>query len=106
MHAPLPDEVLAGIGRPLQAQGAVRMGRTRGGIPPARLVDAGAEVQHKLPTQRRKPTPATRTGVWLFETFVGGERTDGTELPPASARPGGYGAQTALGQNRAGRLAQ
>ena len=60
MHAPLPDEVLAGIGRPVQAQGATRMGRTRGGIPPARLVDAAREdEQRELLTQRKKPTPAT-----------------------------------------------
>ncbi len=59
VHAPLPDKVLAGIGRPLQAQGAAGMRRTRGGIPPARLVGAEAEVQRELLTQRRKPTPAT-----------------------------------------------
>src|SRR6266849_3037987 len=59
VHAPLPDKVLAGIGRPLQAQGAAGMRRTRGGIPPARLVDAGEEVQRELLTQRRKHTPAT-----------------------------------------------
>jgi len=60
MLTPLPDEVLAGIGRPLQAQGAVRMGRTWDDVPPARLVDAAQEdEQLELSTQRRKPTPAT-----------------------------------------------
>lgn len=60
VHAPLPDKVLDGIGRPLQAQGAARMGRTSGGIPHVSLIDAlGEDGQREMLTTRRKHTPAT-----------------------------------------------